>query len=102
MSLSKCDAWVGGYDGLWGIYCDLPQDHPGWHRDNNVEWRETDDDERTQKIREEVRDRLTRAFRDFEANGVSTLGLDFGLGDRHGVIRSSVDDIAHMLIGVTS
>jgi len=33
-----CPAETAGYDGMFGVYCELPIDHAGPHNDGFVEW----------------------------------------------------------------
>ena len=35
----KCPAQTAGYDGMFGVYCELPEGHDGLHNDGHVEWR---------------------------------------------------------------
>lgn len=35
----ECSAETAGYDGMFGVYCNLPKDHEGLHCDGYVEWR---------------------------------------------------------------
>jgi len=35
---STCLAEAAGYDGMFGVYCELPKGHDGPHNDGFVEW----------------------------------------------------------------
>jgi len=45
---AKCDAEVGGYDGMFAVYCDLPSGHDGFHVEGDgaefqgIEWDHSD------------------------------------------------------------
>jgi hypothetical protein len=40
----KCNAEAAGYDGMFGVYCELPAGHLGPHNDGFVEWDFVDPD----------------------------------------------------------
>ncbi|MCW2601851.1 MAG: hypothetical protein JWM02_3680 [Frankiales bacterium] len=39
----ECEAETGGYDGMFGLYCQLPEGHEELHLDGDIEWRRLSD-----------------------------------------------------------
>lgn len=45
---------------------------------------------------------LTEAYATFAANGLSTLNVHIGLGDRNGIIRLTIHDVARICARVAT